>query len=200
MQPFNRLVILNIFVAMVFGGEVVNSQNQFTYLPFSFGIVLTAFKFEDSQENLATAESYLSISSRDSLEQSEVQALQAISVAEVLREPAVKRNRASPSIIPLACLSESVLELDLNDGALTSRQHYIASIDNSHQFRFQELVEGDEYAPRAWSVSAKGQLEYQKTDLFYQCHSGESYKIYDAPVHSRCAPVLLDVVELVSCQ
>ncbi|OBA21219.1 hypothetical protein METBIDRAFT_41529 [Metschnikowia bicuspidata var. bicuspidata NRRL YB-4993] len=111
-----------------------------------------------------------------------------------------KKSRAGPSIIPLACLSESVLELDLSDGLLTSRQHNVASVDDTHQFQFEELYDSAKYTPRAWLVSAKGQLKYQDTELFYQCHSGESYKIYDAPVHSRCAPVLLDVVELVSCQ
>lgn len=199
MKLLKKIVYLNLFLARVFC-TLEEVQAKFTSLPFSFGLVLSAFKFEDSQEGILSSESYALIPPKGIPEQSEAQALQAISVAEVLRDPGVKQNRVGPSIIPLACISESVLELDLREGSLTSREHYIASVDDTHQFRFEEFSQGERYKLGAWLVSARGQLEYQNVDLFYQCHSGESYKLYDAPVHSRCAPVLLDVVELVSCQ
>lgn len=192
----NRLITLMLIVGRMLCAAA-DTQSQFTSLPFSFGLVLSAFKFVDSQDTTFTSESY--VLTPNALDQPGMQALQAISVAEVIREPSIKTSRKGPSIIPLACLSDSVLELDLNDGLLTSRQHYSASVDSNHQFRFEEYTDSGS-VPGEWLVSAKGQLEFQQTDLFYQCHSGESYKLYDAPVHSRCAPVLLDVVELVSCQ
>lgn len=190
-----------IFCLFAVGYSLLDiSHNRFASLPFSFGLVLNAYKSSDSSESTVLSTNHLPQVPNEPSDESETKGLQAISVAEVIREPRERRVRSIPSIIPLACQSDSVLELSLHEGGLSSRSHHFALVDDTHQITFEWGTDVGNSEQGEWLVSPDGQLEYQNEKLFYQCHSGDSYKLFDAPVHSGCAPVLLDIVELVLCK
>lgn len=104
------------------------------------------------------------------------------------------------SVVPVACVSDSVLLLTLNDGILRLAGDRIGSIVSSHQFQFDGPTpqHGALYAA-GWLVTAEGVLALGESTLFYRCTSGEFYKLYNKFIGSQCKPVQLEVIELIMC-
>lgn len=104
------------------------------------------------------------------------------------------------SLVPVACVTDSVLQLQLEKGILRLNGDRIGSIVSSHQFQFDGPVpqHGALYAA-GWLVTKEGLLCLGNNTLFYRCTSGDFYKLYDASIGGQCSPVQLDVIELISC-
>lgn len=111
----------------------------------------------------------------------------------------------SAPLIAVACKTSNLLHLRLRNGVLSTAEDRLGRVDENHQVVFDDttsetepLAVGAMSRDAQWLVSDRGTLG-ALSDLFYQCHLGDSYKLYDAPVHPRCTAVALDVVELVDC-
>lgn len=103
-------------------------------------------------------------------------------------------------VYAVACKQEPILELSLEDSILRDTQNRIGSIVGSRQFQFDGPVpqHGALYAA-GWAISTKGYLELGGSSRFYQCASGEFHNLYDRSIGLQCAPVVLEVVELIDC-
>lgn len=105
-----------------------------------------------------------------------------------------------PVLVPVSCSSETVLQLTLEDGILRLTGDRIGSIVSNHQFQFDGPVpqHGAIYAA-GWLVTSDGLLSLGNQTVFYQCTSGDFYKLFNESIGSQCSPVQLDVIELISC-
>lgn len=105
-----------------------------------------------------------------------------------------------PVLVPVSCVSDTVLKLTLEDGILRLTGNRIGSIVSNHQFQFDGPVpqNGALYAA-GWLVTPEGLLCLGDQTVFYQCTSGDFYKLFDESIGSQCSPVQLDVIELISC-
>ncbi|WPK23684.1 hypothetical protein PUMCH_000926 [Australozyma saopauloensis] len=104
------------------------------------------------------------------------------------------------ALVPVACTTDTVLQLSLKDGILRLEGDRIGSIVSNHQFQFDGPTpqHGAIYAA-GWLVTPNGVLSLGGSTLFYQCTSGDFYKLYDELIGAQCSPVQLDVIELVAC-
>lgn len=102
--------------------------------------------------------------------------------------------------VPVACISDTVLQLSLDSGILTLVGGRIGSIVSNHQFQFDGPVpqNGAIYAA-GWLVTADGLLCLGDKTIFFRCRSGDFYKLFDESIGMQCSPVHLDVIELISC-
>lgn len=119
---------------------------------------------------------------------------------DVDEETAEVKAQLLNSVVPVACVSESVLLLTLKDGIIRLAGDRIGSIVSSHQFQFDGPTpqHGALYAA-GWLVTAEGVLALGDSTLFYRCTSGEFYKLYNKFIGSQCKPVQLEVIELIVC-
>lgn len=103
-------------------------------------------------------------------------------------------------VYTVSCVSDSALQMSLQDGILRDDKDRIGSIVGGRQFQFDGPIpqHGTIYAA-GWSITDRGQLALGDSTRFYQCASGEFYNLYDHPIGMQCNPVTLDVVELIEC-
>lgn len=109
-------------------------------------------------------------------------------------------QKALSILVPVSCTSDTVLQLTLDDGILLLTGDRIGSIVSNHQFQFDGPVpqHGALYAA-GWLVTSDGLLCLGNQTVFFQCTSGDFYKLFDDSIGSQCSPVQLDVIELISC-
>jgi len=106
----------------------------------------------------------------------------------------------SDSTIPKSCLTENSLSMQLNASVLTDSKGRIGAIVANRQFQFDgpPPQAGSIYAA-GWSVTQNGLLALGDQTIFYQCHSGDFYNLYDESIAEQCSAVHLAVVDLVEC-
>lgn len=100
----------------------------------------------------------------------------------------------------VSCATNTTLQLTLRGGILRDNQNRIGCIVSNHQFQFDGPLPqyGTIYAS-GWLVTRTGVLALGRSDVFYQCSTGESYNIYNTQLSNQCQPVQLDAVEIIDC-
>ena len=100
----------------------------------------------------------------------------------------------------VACYTDSSLRMKLEDSILRDSKGRIGCIVSNHQFQFDGPVpqHGAIYAA-GWSVTMDGKLALGDCTKFYQCATGEFYKLYNQQIGPQCQPVTLEIVELINC-
>jgi len=102
--------------------------------------------------------------------------------------------------VPVACNSNSTLQLSLAGGTLTDSKGRIGSIVANHQFQFDgPPAQAGAIFTAGWSVCSNGSLALGGSTVFYQCLSGGFFNIYDISIGGQCNAVRLQIVQLVSC-
>lgn len=129
--------------------------------------------------------------SDEETEQEETDDTEAEAVADI--------DSSGHPVYPVTCASEATLLLTLENGILRDSHDRIGSIVASHQLQFDGPMPqyGTLYAA-GWLVTPSGQLNLN-SPVFYQCVLGEYYNLYDESIGDQCAPVVLNVIELINC-
>ncbi|CUM57747.1 unnamed protein product [Debaryomyces tyrocola] len=106
----------------------------------------------------------------------------------------------SDSTVPQSCVGDSSLGMQLNGSVLTDEKGRIGAIVSNRQFQFDgpPPQAGSIYAA-GWSVTENGLLALGDQTIFYQCHSGDFYNLYDESIAEQCSAVHLAIVDLVEC-
>lgn len=106
----------------------------------------------------------------------------------------------SDSTVPQSCVGDSSLGMQLNGSVLTDEKGRIGAIVSNRQFQFDgpPPQAGSIYAA-GWSVTENGLLALGDQTIFYQCHSGDFYNLYDESIAEQCSAVHLGIVDLVEC-
>ena len=116
------------------------------------------------------------------------------------RTDSAKSSSDSDSSIPQSCVGDNSLGMQLNGSVLTDEKGRIGAIVSNRQFQFDgpPPQAGSIYAA-GWSVTENGLLALGDQTIFYQCHSGDFYNLYDESIAEQCSAVHLSIVDLVQC-
>lgn len=111
-----------------------------------------------------------------------------------------KSSSDSDSSVPQSCVGTNSLGMQLNGSVLTDEKGRIGAIVSNRQFQFDgpPPQAGSIYAA-GWSVTENGLLALGDQTIFYQCHSGDFYNLYDESIAEQCSAVHLSIVDLVEC-
>lgn len=201
------LLLLLCVNAQNFTGELFTKaflNGSYYSVAFPFGLLLKQYVFEGFDP--LGAEPFVQIigTARDlgpglpqhsedlDLDEISVIGRSASSIAALHGEQQTPRQEA----VAVACATDNLLQLQLQEGILVNLEGRVGTVDRDHLFQFDTQ---QAHTTCGWSVNGYGELCLYGSTLFYQCYSGSSYKVYDAPISLRCLPVLLKVVEVVSC-